>query len=132
MGIEPLGSLQAVVFAAMFSGVVSMPEEIIARNFGASKKALMENFQRGTETALARANFLRTTKIETLQALVMYMVREDLYASRWFTLNLSINYSFPHQYLLGQVTSIVLNMPLHIIHSYFSAVSLAVSTKSNT
>ena len=79
MGIEPLGSLQAIVFAAMFSGVVSMPEEIITRDFGTSKKALMENFQRGTETALARANFLRTTKIETLQALVMYMVCDVSY-----------------------------------------------------
>lgn len=28
----------------------------------------------GTEAALARANFLSTTKLETLQAFVMYMV----------------------------------------------------------
>ena len=74
MGIEPVGSLQAVIFAAMFAGVVSMPGDIIMRDIGVTKKDLVENFQRGTETALARANLLRTTKIETLQAFVMYMV----------------------------------------------------------
>ena len=75
MGIEPVGSLQAVVFAAMFSGVVSMPEDVIIRDFGVAKKALEDNFLQGTETALSRANLLRTTKVETLQAFVMYMVR---------------------------------------------------------
>ena len=74
MGIEPPNSLQAIVFAAMFSGVVSMPEETILMEFGVSKKNLVENFQMGTETALGRANFIRTTKLETLQAFVMYMV----------------------------------------------------------
>ncbi|MCJ1362752.1 hypothetical protein MMC16_001858 [Acarospora aff. strigata] len=74
MGIEPASSLQAVVFAAMFSGVVSMPEEVVARDFGVPKKTLVGNFQIGTETALSRANLLRTTKVETLQAFVMYMI----------------------------------------------------------
>ena len=74
MGMEPAGSLQAVVFAAMFSGVVSMTEEVIWRDFAVPKKDLLENFQQGTETALSRANLLRTTKIETMQAFVMYLV----------------------------------------------------------
>ena len=73
-GIEPPNSLQAVVFAAMFSGVVSMPEEAIVMQFGVAKKGLVENFQVGTETALGRANFIRTAKLETLQAFIMYMV----------------------------------------------------------
>ena len=74
MGIEPAGSVQAIVFAAMLSAVVSMSEDIILRDFGVDKQNLVENFQMATETALARANFLRTTKIETLQGFVMYMV----------------------------------------------------------
>lgn len=74
MGIEPTNSLQAVVFAAMFSGVVSMPEEAVLSEFGVPKKHLVDNFQMGTETALGRANIIRTTKIETLQAFIMYMV----------------------------------------------------------
>ncbi len=75
MGVEPASSLQAVIFAAMFSGVVSLPEETVLRDFGVPKKNLVGNFQIGTETALARANLLRTTKVETLQAFVMYIVR---------------------------------------------------------
>ncbi|KAL8688869.1 MAG: hypothetical protein Q9218_005323 [Villophora microphyllina] len=74
MGLEPTGSLQAVVFAALFSGVVSMPDDAVLMAFGTPKKDLVDNFQMGTETALGRANVIRTTKVETLQALVMYMI----------------------------------------------------------
>ena len=73
-GIEPLGSLQAVVFAMMFSGIVSMSEEAVVQYFGVTKRAMEENFLAGTETALTRANLMRTTKVETLQAFVMYMI----------------------------------------------------------
>lgn len=51
-----------------------MYEDTILMEFGVSKKDLVDNFQMGTETALVRANMIRTTKIETLQAFVMYMV----------------------------------------------------------
>ncbi|KAH7364501.1 hypothetical protein BKA65DRAFT_139629 [Rhexocercosporidium sp. MPI-PUGE-AT-0058] len=74
LGIEPPNSVQTIVFAAMFSGVVSMDDSDILREFGVSKASLVDNFKLGTETALARANFLRTTKIETLQAFVMYLI----------------------------------------------------------
>jgi hypothetical protein len=96
VGVEPPSSAQATVFAVMFSGVVSMEEEMILREFGVSKENLINNFRLGTETALGRgtlllssrldgpndtdttnnnaANFLRTTKVETLQAFVMYLV----------------------------------------------------------
>jgi len=79
IGIEPVGSLQAVVFAAMFSGVVSMPDEKIMQDFGVAKKDLVDNFQQGTETALVRANLLRTTRTETMQAFVMYMVSHNVH-----------------------------------------------------
>ncbi|KZF24368.1 hypothetical protein L228DRAFT_266711 [Xylona heveae TC161] len=74
LGIEPTASLQALVFAAMFSAIVSMPEETSFSEFGVNKARLTENFLLGTESALARANFLRTSKIETLQAFVMYLI----------------------------------------------------------
>lgn len=76
LGIEPPGSLQALVFAVFFCAIVSMNEATIARDFGAMKANLVENFKLGTETALARANFLRTTKVQTLQALVIYLVSD--------------------------------------------------------
>lgn len=74
LGIEPPNSIQSVVFAAMFSGAVSMDESTVIRDFGVSRENLVSNFKLGTETALARANFLRTTKLETLQGFVMYLV----------------------------------------------------------
>ena len=73
-GMEPVGSLQAIIFAMMFSGIVSMSEEAVMRYFGVTKRAMEENFLAGTEIALTRANLMRTTKVETLQAFVMYMI----------------------------------------------------------
>jgi hypothetical protein len=73
-GIEPKPSIQAIVFAALFTAVVSMPEHAVFNSFGVSKQVLLQSFQLGTETALGKAHFLRTTKIETLQAFVMYLV----------------------------------------------------------
>ena len=86
MGIEPAGSLQALAFAAMFSGAVSMADDMVLRDFGVGKKNFIDNFQRGTETALGRANILRTTKIESLQAFVMYMVSNFSIANHIFIL----------------------------------------------
>ncbi|RFU36052.1 hypothetical protein B7463_g250, partial [Scytalidium lignicola] len=74
MGIEPPNSVQAIMFAAMFSGAVSMDESATVSDFGVLKQSLQNNFKSATETALAKANFLRTTKIETLQAFVMYLL----------------------------------------------------------
>ncbi|KAI9642205.1 hypothetical protein NHQ30_009007 [Ciborinia camelliae] len=70
LGIEPPNSVQSMVFAVMFAGVVSMNPSDIIRDFGVAKASLIDNFRLGTETALGRANFLRTTKIETLQAFI--------------------------------------------------------------
>lgn len=73
-GYEPRASIQAIVFAAWFSAAVSMDESVINREFGFTKMNLMENMKVGTEAALSKANFLRTTRVETMQAFVMYMV----------------------------------------------------------
>lgn len=73
-GIEPRASFQAVVLAALLNSAVSMPEHKVLTELGVDKSSLIENFRRGTEAALSRANFLRATKLETLQAFVMYLV----------------------------------------------------------
>ncbi|OCK79312.1 hypothetical protein K432DRAFT_300154 [Lepidopterella palustris CBS 459.81] len=74
MGVEPRVSFQAVVLAALLSAVISIPEEKVLAEYGVAKQELVENFKQGTETTLSRANFLRTTKLETLQAFVMYLI----------------------------------------------------------
>ena len=73
-GLEPTFSLQAVIFAALFAASISMSELLILGTFGVPQKNLVENFQLATEMALGKAHFLKTTKTQTLQALVMYMV----------------------------------------------------------
>lgn len=73
--IEPRPSLQALVFAAMFSAAVSMDDMTSMKEFGRSQKSLYETLKLGVEMALSKANFLRTTRVQTLQSFVMYMVR---------------------------------------------------------
>lgn len=72
--IEPRPSLQAIIFSAMFAGAVSMDDATAEREFGKPQRKIFESLKLGAETALAKANFLRTTRIETVQALVVYLV----------------------------------------------------------
>lgn len=44
LGIEPPNSVQTIVFAAMFSAVVSMDESTIIRDFGVSKSSMIGKF----------------------------------------------------------------------------------------
>jgi hypothetical protein len=73
-GIPPRASFKAVLFAALLSSTVAMSDDAVRVQFGMDKGSLVDNFCTGTETALVSANFLRTTKLETLQAFVMYLV----------------------------------------------------------
>ncbi|WPH04199.1 Hypothetical protein R9X50_00708700 [Acrodontium crateriforme] len=73
-GNEPIPSMQAIMFAAMFSASVSMDDKQVTRIFGASKATLMDSLRSGTEMALSKANFLRTTKLDVMQAFVMYLL----------------------------------------------------------
>ncbi|KAH7376038.1 fungal-specific transcription factor domain-containing protein [Plectosphaerella cucumerina] len=71
---EPRASTQAIVFAAWFSAAVSLDEAQVQQDFGLTKEALVDRFKVGTETALSKAKFLKTTRVETIQAFVMYMI----------------------------------------------------------
>lgn len=73
-GVEPPRSFQAILFAVLLQSVISMPADKSLTELGVEKQGLVDNFRFGTESALARANFLRTTKLETLQATVIYLV----------------------------------------------------------
>lgn len=73
-GSEPVPSQQAIIFAAMFSAAVSLSEDQVSRRFGTTKATLIDSLRSGTELALSKANFLRTTKTDTMQAFVMYLI----------------------------------------------------------
>jgi hypothetical protein len=72
--IEPRISIQAVVFAAWFNAAVSA-DDSFCRDQNYTKTQLVSHMKMGTESALSKANFLSTTRFETLQAFVMYLVR---------------------------------------------------------
>jgi len=74
-GIEPPTSFQALLLATILTAAISMSDEDVMRSFSISKPELINNFRQGTEAALSKAHFLRTTKLETLQAFVVYLVR---------------------------------------------------------
>ena len=74
LGIEPAASVQALVFSIMFSAVASMDDIDVVATFSRPKRAVLTNFQTGTEVALCQAHFLRSTKIEIMQALVVYLI----------------------------------------------------------
>lgn len=71
---EPVAPVQAIILAAMFSAAVSLTHEETMNRFNTSKTALVDSLRSGTEFALGKANFLRTTRIDTMQALVMYLI----------------------------------------------------------
>ncbi|KAI2468821.1 hypothetical protein F4781DRAFT_396998 [Annulohypoxylon bovei var. microspora] len=74
-GFEPRPSMQAMIFGAMFSGAVSIDENTVFPELAGYPRAnWVASLKLGTETALSKANFLRTTKVETMQAFIMYMI----------------------------------------------------------
>ncbi|KAF2224479.1 fungal-specific transcription factor domain-containing protein, partial [Elsinoe ampelina] len=74
IGTEPPPSTQAVIFACLFNATVSLTDESSLQIFGLPRAVLVEKIQASTEKCLSKANFLRTTKLETMQAFVLYLV----------------------------------------------------------
>lgn len=95
---EPRSSTQAVVFGAWFSAAVSLDDASVQRDFGLTKYALVERFKIGVETALSKAKFLKTTRVETIQAFVMYMVSHP--SLKWMLANRA-DPSLPRRSLQG-------------------------------
>lgn len=82
--VEPRPSTQALIFAVMFSAAVSLDDKIAVQRFGHDRDTLLNNLKTGVESALCQASFLRATRVETLQALIIYLVsspRVPLYYS---------------------------------------------------
>ncbi|CAK7219186.1 hypothetical protein SCUCBS95973_003734 [Sporothrix curviconia] len=73
-GRQPRRPRQALVFAVLFSGVVAADESTIAAQFNVRKVDLVALVKYGVEASLGRANLLRTTSVEAMQAFVIYLV----------------------------------------------------------
>ena len=68
------GSIEAICFAIYFAAVTSLSNEQCIARLGVERDILLERYKRGTEAALAQADFLNSMEIVTLQAFTLYIV----------------------------------------------------------
>lgn len=71
---EPVNSFAALLLAALLSAVISLSDETVLRDYGVARSSLIEGMKAAAETALCKSKFLQTTKLETIQAFVLYLV----------------------------------------------------------
>jgi hypothetical protein len=67
-------SMEALMFAIYFAVITSMNDAEIVMALQGDKMALLAQYRFGVEQALARADFLSSTEIVTVQALVIFLV----------------------------------------------------------
>jgi hypothetical protein len=66
--------LDALRFAIYYTTATSLAPEECLQQLGEEKAVVLNRFRCGTELALARADFINTEDMSTLQALVLYLV----------------------------------------------------------
>ncbi|KAH7382087.1 hypothetical protein BKA64DRAFT_607732 [Cadophora sp. MPI-SDFR-AT-0126] len=66
-------STEALLFAIYFAVITSMSGEDVKSNLGCERKVAYDRYRFGVEQALARANFLDSSDLTTLQAFVLYL-----------------------------------------------------------
>ncbi|KAI5360958.1 hypothetical protein Slin15195_G088680 [Septoria linicola] len=64
---------QALVYAIYLISVVSLTNEQCGESLGESRNGLLQKYREATEAALSAANFITTTDIMVLQALIYYL-----------------------------------------------------------
>lgn len=67
-------STEALMFSIYLSVIISMTPEEVKTSLNADKSQLLKRYRFATEQALARAGFLTTSEIVTLQAFVLFLV----------------------------------------------------------
>lgn len=66
---------EALIFSIYFASVTSMSEEDCRTHLQESKDSLLRRYRFAVQQSFARAEFLRTHSVVTLQALILYLVR---------------------------------------------------------
>lgn len=67
-------SVEALLFAIYYSVITSMNQDEVKSNFDTDKSTLLARYRFGVEQALARADFLSSSEIVTLQAFVLFLI----------------------------------------------------------
>ena len=66
--------LEALKLAICYVATLSMTDEDCRHRIGKDRAALMARYRAGTELALAKADFVNTVELSTLQAMAIYLV----------------------------------------------------------
>jgi hypothetical protein len=66
-------SIEALLFVIYYSVVISMSQEEVRSSFGTDKNVLIDRYRFGVEQALARADFLSTSEVVTIQAFSLFL-----------------------------------------------------------
>ncbi|KAF4415157.1 Zn2 Cys6 DNA-binding [Fusarium acutatum] len=80
---------EALIFAIYFAAVGSMAPEEVRELLGREKETLINQYRCATENALARAEFMMSADLMTLQAFVLYLSSLRQYAQPRLTWNLT-------------------------------------------
>lgn len=65
---------EALFFAMYFGAVTSLPPDSCVKQLGEDRRVLSVQYKQAAEHALARADYLNSTSLETLQAFMIYSV----------------------------------------------------------
>jgi hypothetical protein len=74
------GGLEALKFAIYYAATTSLNAEQCIKQLGEEKTTLLIRYRSSIESALARADFINTLELSTLQALVIFLVSSPLLA----------------------------------------------------
>ncbi len=66
--------LEALKFSISYAATLSMTDEDCRHRIGEAREVLMARYRAGTEQALAKADFVNTVEMSTLQAMTIYLV----------------------------------------------------------
>ncbi|KAI9742890.1 MAG: hypothetical protein M1818_003619 [Claussenomyces sp. TS43310] len=86
-------STEALMFGIYFAAITSLTDEEVRSSLGDDRQDLLRRYRFGLEQALARASFLNTSEIVTVQAFVLFLVcvrRHDDGRSIWSLVGLAI------------------------------------------
>ncbi len=67
-------SMEALLFAIYYCSITSLTPEQCVQMFQSDKDLLLARYKSGVEIALGKADFLNSTDLVTLQALVIFLV----------------------------------------------------------
>ncbi|TQB69837.1 hypothetical protein MPDQ_001327 [Monascus purpureus] len=103
-GGRPPASLRALICSMFFVAVVSMSTSRVLHQFGIPQQILQNQLQFETENALKNARLLSTTRLETLQAFVLYLLKIPMCRSE---------ISRAHSALVGMAVRLAESLGLH-------------------